>query len=306
MAGNRQKIDLRLLTVFAAVWDERSVSRAANRLGVSQSAISNSLNRLRKSLNDHLFVPGPQGMNPTERAREIAEPIRFGLKCIGDAIDGKIFDPCSEWTFRVAISDQASIIVLPRLLKLLRKTSPTIRLQVSSKRNVSIYDKISLGEVDVGIGVIPEPRHAMTSDILFQDRYVCLMRKNHALANNTITRKIFSEAEHLALRSSHDDSGQIERTLAEWGVTRRIVVNVGQLTAFPSILETTDLLACVPQSVGRVLVNPRLAIVPLPFQGDLVNIVACWSPSRAYQPEIKWLRSKLKEVSQDLIRCDAS
>lgn len=300
MPVNTSRLDLRLLLVFSAVMDERNVSKAAQRLGLTQSAISNALNRLRTSLEDRLFVPTAAGMVPTARALEIAGPIEDGLELIRHALESKPFNPAGRWTFNLALSDQATTVILPPLLGRISSTTPGIKLQVSTKRNSSVREQLDSGEIDVAVGIIPDLGRRFSSRVLLQDHYVCVTRRDHWLTRAPLTPETFARAEHLAMRSTHESSGRMDAMLSEWGVTRKVALSVNQLTAVPAILSSTEFVACVPGTLAALLPAADLAIRPLPFAQATVQIVAAWSTCRASQPALKWILGRLTEVCDSL------
>jgi DNA-binding transcriptional LysR family regulator len=296
MPVNTSRLDLRLLLVFSAVMEERSVSKAALRLGLTQSAISNALNRLRISLEDRLFVPAATGMIPTARALEIAGPIENGLELIRNALETRPFDAAGPWTFHLALSDQASTVILPPLLGAISTQTPRIRLQVSTKKNSSIRDQLDSGDIDVAIGIIPDLGRHFSSRVLLQDRYVCVTRRDHGLNAAPLTPEALARAEHLAMRSTTESSGRMDAMLAQWGVTRNVALSVNQLAAVPAILSSTQLVVCLPASLAALLPTRDLALQPLPFAQASVQIVAAWSRCRTNQPALKWILGRLTDI----------
>ncbi|MDB5643089.1 MAG: putative LysR-type transcriptional regulator [Hyphomicrobiales bacterium] len=296
MPVNTSRLDLRLLLVFSAVMEERSVSKAAHRLGLTQSAISNALNRLRTSLEDRLFVPTSTGMIPTARALEIAGPIEDGLELIRNALETKPFDPAGPWTFNLAFSDQASTVILPPLLGAVSRETPQIRLQCSTKKNSSVRDQLDSGDIDVAIGIIPDLGRRFSRRVLLQDRYVCVTRRDHRLTHAPLTPGAFASAEHLAMRTTTESSGRMDAMLSQWGVTRKVALSVNQLTAVPALLSSTELVVCLPGSLAALLPSADIAIQPLPFAQATVQIVAAWSTCRTSQPALKWILGRLADV----------
>ena len=294
MAVNMTSIDLRLLVVFDAVMKERSVSRAAMKLNLTQGAVSNALSRFRSSMEDRLFIPSPNGMIPTPRALEIAGPLSESLERIRSTLERKVFDPQGDWGFKIALSDQAALVILPNLLKIMATGAPNLQLHVSTKRNTFVRQQLAAGEIDMAVGIIPGLSKRYSTTTLFADRYVCLMRKDHPLGRNSaLTIEDFSRADHLALRTSRDNAGQIDKTLSTWGYKRDARLSVNQLAAVPPILLNTDLVSCLLESVALTLLSPDLKMAALPFHAETVNIVAAITTSRQFEPAQRWMLSLL-------------
>ena len=292
MKVNMQPCDIRLLIVFDAIMRERSVSRAAQTLGLSQAATSNSLNRLRASLADQLFFRTVTGMAPTPKAIELSAPIREGLEKIQGALNYKSFKPEKpEGVFTLAFSDQAVQVVLPSLLGRLKGRAPGIRLNIETKWNSTVQDHLDTATVDLAIGIIPNLPKRFGRAVLFEDNYVAVMRKDHPLSvMSEIDADIFSSAKHLAVRPSIDRSSQIELTLRELGYRRDVAMNVNQFIAVPSILNETDLIACMLKSVAEQLDQKNVTCLPINFIHMPVEITIAGSAVRASNPGNRWLR----------------
>jgi len=301
MILNNTNLDLRLLVVFDAIMREASVSLAAKRLGLSQAATSNALNRLRVSLEDVLFTRSAEGMVPTRRAKELSGPISEALETISLALQKQTFSPGeSSMKFKLAASDQAALVVLPKLLNILSVEAPNIKLQIESKWNSTIHSHLDENIVDVAIGIIPNLSKRFHRRILYEDHYVCIMRKGHSLANNHLSAEEFMAADHLAIRPSLDRVSQFEVTLGNWGFSRNVVMNVNQFIAIPPILRETNLVACLLRSVAEHLPKDDLILLPMPIGRRSVPIVMVWSSVRNHNPANQWMRKKIFQACEHL------
>jgi DNA-binding transcriptional LysR family regulator len=300
MRVNLASIDLKLLVVFDAVMGEHSVSRAAQRLGMSQPAMSNALNRLRFLLKDQLFLRTAEGMRPTARALELGPPITRALRQIQEALEPTQFAPSEAGSeFKLSLSDHATVVVLPRLLPLLQKVAPQVRLRILPKRNSTIQDQLDSGEADFAIGIIPRlPRRFERQD-LYEDEYVCMMHRGHPLAGRRMTRAEFMAAEHLALRPL-DSASVIDQCLKRHKADRKVVLNVTQYLAVPNTIRKRNLVACMLRTVAEHFAGGEFQLSPLPFDIEPMKIVLVWSRARTHHPANAWMRQKMVEACADL------
>jgi DNA-binding transcriptional LysR family regulator len=303
MKLNLAGVDLKLLVAFEAIMAERSVSAAAARMGMSQPAMSNALGRLRLMLKDQLFTRTAEGMRPTARAIELAVPIAEALKKIQEALEPRRFNPSDgSWLFKLALSDQAAIVVLPRLLRRFGTAAPGIDLSVEPKSNDRIQGQLDAGEIDVAVGLMPNLAKRFAQAVLFEDPYVCMMRRDHPLAARPLTRTRFIAAAHLAIRPSPEGSSRIDQLLGALGIRRNVVLTANQYLAVPEILRETDLIACLFSSVARHFSTADFHLCPLPFAADPIRVAAAWSRARTQNGANAWLRQRLHEACADLRR----
>jgi DNA-binding transcriptional LysR family regulator len=294
-------IDFRLLLVFEAIWKEGSVSAAGQQLGISQAATSNALQRLRATLDDQLFTRVAGGMAPTPRAIELSGPILASLQTLRSAVLQRPFQPdVPDWTFRLALSDHAVVVILPLLLRILRQRAPDVKLEVESKWNSRIERQLDVGAVDLAIGVIPHLPRRFGREHLFADQYACVMRRDHPLAGGRLTRAAFSQADHLAVRPSLDRAQVVDEALERLGCPRRVVLNLNQFMAVPSVLKETDLIAYMLKSIADRLLVPGLTIEPVPFAPRRTDIVMAWDRAKTRSPANQWIRNVVTEAAKHL------
>lgn len=301
MPMNLAALELRLLVVFDAVLIEASVSRAAERLGMSQPAVSNALNRLRELLNDRLFTRSSEGMRPTARALELAGPIQAAMRQIESALEPTTFQAGGgEWTFNLAVSDHASVVVLPHLIEHLAQVAPRIELTIQSKRNQDVPGGLDSNEIEIAIGVIPDLPKRFSRLDLFDDHYVCMMRHDHPLAGRPITLEAFLEVDHLAIKPGLSDTSRADRLLAQRGVRRRIVTTVHQFLAAPAIVSRSDLVVLVFGRMTQIFDSRRFYFCPVPVSGIRVTASAVWSQVHTERPAHKWMRRQIAHVVQKI------
>ena len=297
-----EEIDLNLLVVFKHLLAERSVSRTAEVLELSQPAVSNALARLRKLLGDELFLRTPSGMEPTPFAEQLAESITYGLGMIHGALNQRAsFDPAtSTRSFVIGMTDIGEIYFLPKLMERLKREAPGISVSTVRNTAVNLRDELESGKVDLAIGLLPQLKGGFFQRRLFHQRYVCLMRKGHRLAKRKISLEEFSAAEHLLVISEGTGHGKVDEVLRRSGVERRISLTVPHFVAIGHILQATDLLATVPERLADGLSGPfDLAIVPHPATLPEMAINLFWHAKYHKAPANQWLRDLLFEMFAD-------
>lgn len=301
MPVNLASVDLKLLVVFDAVMAERNVTRAAGRLGMSQPALSNALNRVRYLMKDQLFLRGADGMQPTARAVELATPVREALRIFEDTLEPPDFRPAdSTWTFKIGLSDHASIVMLPELLRRVAAHGPKVRLAVQAKANDTVAASLNAGEIDIAIGVIPALAERFGRMHLFDDVYVCVLRGEHALAEGPMTLAGYAAADHLALRPSYAGISGIDRLARQAGVERRVALAVNQFLAVAPLVRCSDMVASLFGRMTDHLDLSGLRLRPVPLPSADVQVVAVWNRILTHHAAHRWLRLQLAEVGKRL------
>ena len=291
--------DLNLLTVFDAVLAESSISRAADRLGLSQPAVSNALARMRKATGDRLFVRLAGGMAPTPYAQRIAGPVRQALATIRASLsESQGFDAAtSERSFGVYVTDLGEAYFLPTLLAHFSKAAPGVRIRTLPMPTESAQEALKKGEVDLAIGNLPDFHAGFYQQRLFQDHYICVVRRGHPAIGQRITARQFAAASHAIATPAGTGHGIILRTLMEHGLKHRIVLQVQNFLVLPNIIATTDLLAIVPHSVGSQLSRYNdVKLLPVPIPIPPFDIKQCWHERFHDDAGNRWLRQQFAEL----------
>lgn len=298
MPVNLAAIDLKLLVVFDAVMAERNVTRAARRLGMSQPALSNALGRVRHLLKDQLFTRGADGMQPTPRALALSAPVSEALRRLEATLEPPRFEAGdTDWTFKLGLSDHASIVLLPALLRHLAETGPGVRLTVLPKANDTVAAALSAGELDLAIGVIPMLPRRFGRMRLFDDAYVCLMRAGHALAQGPFDLAAYAAAEHLAIRPSYAGLSGIDMLARAGGMQRNVTLAVNQFLAVAPLVRSSNLIASLFGRMTEHLDLTGLVVRELPLPATSVQVVAVWNKTLTNHPAHRWLRLRLSEVA---------
>jgi DNA-binding transcriptional LysR family regulator len=288
-----QDIDLNLLVVFNELLKQRRVSAVAATLGISQPAISNALGRLRKVLGDELFLRTSKGMIPTPFAETLAEPIGYALGTLHDTLNvTSSFDPASSTrAFTVAMTDIGEIYFLPNLMKKLALVAPGVTISTVRDQSDTLRDEMERGRVDLVIGFLPDLKSGFFQRRLFRQRYVCLFRKGHPLAGAGMTMKTFLNAEHVSIIAEGTGHGMVDTAIQRAGVQRKVRLRVPHFVAVGHILQTTDLIAVVPEAyAARTLAPFDLLSAPCPIKIPDIAINVLWHARNHREPSSRWLR----------------
>lgn len=299
---NILEFDLNLLVVFEAVLAEASISRAANRLNLSQPAVSNALARMRKATGDRLFVRLGNAMAPTPYAQGIADPVRQALAAIRVSLGAsQEFDPASSRRgFSIYLTDLGEAFFLPRLLERLNRVAPGVRLRtLPMPMDVAETAENALrnGDVDLAIGNLPDLGAGFYVQRLFRDRYVCMVRRDHPAIGERITPRQFAAASHAIVTPGGWGHGIIERTLIAQGLEQRITLRMQNFLVLVSIVATTDMVAIVPHSVGSQLSRHHaVRLLPLPISIPAFDVRQCWQERFHNDRGSRWLRQQFAEL----------
>src|SRR6266849_10735070 len=203
---NLATFDLNLLLVFEAILRERSVTRGAEALNLSQPAMSHALNRLRWMLKDQLFVRTPAGMMPTPRAEQLALPVRKVLDELRLALEPETFNPSTtERWFTIAVNNYAAVVLAGPIVAECSVLAPCLRLSLRPSGTLDLPDLLDRGELDLVISAIDAPAERFASQVLVEDRYVAVMRRGHPAAQGKLDTKRFAALPHLVISSSGED-----------------------------------------------------------------------------------------------------
>ena len=247
-----EELDLRLLKVFDEVYKTRSVSRAAENVGVTQPSVSIALAKLRKHFQDPLFVRTSDGMQPTPYAAELIRPVRDGLGLLDGALRHRAtFDPLrSDRSFCLCMTDISQAVLLPTLLNHLKQAAPGIQLEI-----VPISSEtprmLESGDADLAIGFMPQLEAGFYQQKLFEQRFVCVVREDHPRVRNRLTLKQFVEEDHVVVTTSATGHWILDKALEEKRVVRKVSVRLPDFLGLASIVAATDLLVTRPRPSWR-------------------------------------------------------
>ncbi len=298
-------IDLNLLVVLAAVLQEQGVTAASRRLGLSQSATSHALARLRDQLDDPILLRTPRGMVPTARAQELLPVV---LRILEDTrsvfLGAPGFDPAhAEGVFRVALDASAQRTLLPPLVARLQAHAPRVRLVVrSGVRAETMSTDFERGDVDLAItSFLPVDAHSLHSRYLLSADYVTLWRAGHPEIGRRLSLKRFVEVGHVVVAHPNLADLAIDQALAERGLSRRAVVTVPEPAELPSLVARTDLVATLPGmllEIGDAPSNLSRQSPPIPLDPVPVHLIHHERNDRS--PSLAWLRGEIEAVVAEL------
>jgi DNA-binding transcriptional LysR family regulator len=296
-------IDLNLLVVFDAIMRERSVTRAGQRLGLSQPAMSHALTRLRHMLKDDLFVRSPNGMEPTPRAELLATPIRIALDGLQQSLEPVQFEPeKATATFRIAVDNYAAVVLVAPIAAQVANVAPGVTVDFRPSGTLNLPELLDRSELQLAIGPPGIPGERFSARRLLQDQFVVVHRKGHPAAK----AREFSTEQLATLPQLEISSAQFGADFVEAGPGRsksavKPVMRAPFLSA-AQILATSDLVAVLPLNVAKNMVSShqlvfrRLSRSPKPIEAAMI-----WLRRLDNQPAHAWLRDVVIRVTRNFL-----
>ena len=296
-------VDLNLLIVFDAVMREKHVTKAAKRIGMTQPAVSNALNRLRYIAEDDLFIRSPNGVVPTARALELGPSIRQAINLVENAFDPKSFNPKNSFDeFNIAISNYTASILFPRLAEVLEKEAPNINVRSKQLGDVDLLKELESANIDFIIaGQQLQETENFISQKLYDEDFVCVIRKNHPLAKKKqITVKEFAGAKHLMVATTGKAFGFVDYLLEAKGLKRRVAMTVNQFLVAPSIIRKSDMILTVSRRVSEKFRLDGVKVYPLPLLTNPLRLKLIWHKRSDSNSGNKWMREKIINICKNI------
>ncbi len=297
------RLDLNLVPIAVALYDELNVSRAAQKLGMSQPAVSMALRRMRTTFNDPLFVRAPRGVTPTPRAHALIRAARPVVTHLQDALrSGEMFRPeLDSRPYSFALSDVGEMVFLPKLLERLRSVAPNAMIRSVSAPPAQLERGLESGEIDLAIGYFPDlARNSFFQQRLFTHHFACLMRSRHPLRAR-LTREAFLAAEHAVVRAEGRSQEIVERFLERRKLKRKIVLLTPHFLSLPMVIARSDLIATVPHALAvyfaRLSSGLTVAKPPLDIGG--FDVKQHWHGKFHNDSRSKWLRKQVAQLFND-------
>jgi len=294
-------LDLNLLIALNALLEERSVTKAAQRLNSSQPAMSSALGKLREFFGDELLVRVGREMLPTAQAEFLQRPIAEVLAAIQNTMRAKpVFDPTIESRkFRVMMSDYMATIILPNLIERLRRDAPLIKVDVVPS-DESMLSRLERGEIDLAIS--PEkylsPDHP--SEFVVEDGYVVVVDRSNKEIGDQITLEQYLAADHVVVKLSEDRSASFEDWFLEHvNVNRNYIVSVPIFSMVPSLIANTTMIATMHSMLAnRLKQNFPIRVVEVPGSFPKIREMAQWHRLRDHDLGLAWFREELLNAAQ--------
>ncbi|MCU0093360.1 LysR family transcriptional regulator [Pseudomonas koreensis] len=291
-----RRIDLNLLVILDALLGEQHVTRAAERLHLSQPAVSHALARLRDLLGDPLLVRAGSALVPTARALELAAPLAETLAQVQSLLAPNTFDPASaRRTFRLAMSDYGAAIILPGLIRTLRAEAPGIDLQISHASREGMVEGLLNGDIDLAAGVLPELPGEVRSTPLFEEHYVCLLDRQNLPAGGILDLPTYLSRPHVLLEMRGSGTPEIERTLTALRERRRVAISLPHWSVAPRFISGTDLILTVASRALSEVDDESLVVVPPPFEIAPFTFVSAWHKRRGGDQALNWLNRRIEQ-----------
>ena len=315
-------LDLNLLRVFDALIEEHSVTRAGERLGLTQSAISHALSRLRYVLDDELFVRGPDGMQPTRRAGEMAPRLRQGLLQLQLALTPADFTPArTTRRFTIICGEYVGTIFIPALVARLRETAPNAEIRIRPS-NMGVAEPLLAGRADLAIGSFRRVPEWFVAEPLFEETRVWVLGSDHPAAWQELTLERLAQLPHLIISATGEDEhavagyvvdhglerlvtrsevGLLQGALAARGLTRTIGLSTPHFLAALAMVSHSDMAAPLPRRLAVAFAGTyRLTLFEPPYASPPFPIMALTHREHGSDPAVSWLRGLIRQVAAGL------
>jgi DNA-binding transcriptional LysR family regulator len=290
--------DLNLLTIFDAIMQDRNLTRAGQRLGLSQPAVSHALTRLRRLMKDDLFVRGPEGMVPTARAEQIAQPVHEALAALQMALEPQAARPEDIATdFNLAFSSYAVVNFAQAIFAQIRSAAPRIGLTVRLSGNLNILNELDNGGIDLALTRLIDGGERFKCSTVISDRFACVLRNDHPVARQgSLSIEEFADLPHLKITSDGDYTGFVDEALERHGLARHVAL-AAPFVAASALLSSGELAAVLPERTAeKICANAPLAKLPLPFDSPNLELVLIWHRRHDAHPAHRWLRDTIRKA----------
>jgi DNA-binding transcriptional LysR family regulator len=292
---NISRADLNLLVSFQVLMEERSVTAAANRMFLSQPAMSRVLDRLRHLFQDPLLLRTGRGYSATRRAMHIYNELEKLLPGIESVIGGDKFDPAKSTDhFRIAMTDNVALSLLPKVMDRVMRLSHSISVEVSAWKE-DAFQKLTTNAIDLVIWINSAP-YPLKSETIYHDEFVCLVRKSHPVGNHHITVNKYLSMQHVAVSLGGLRQGRLDDALNKLGYNRNARLSVPFFGALASVVERTDLIATIPGRLAKDITrHSKTKIVRFPIRLPKIAYIQVWHPRNDQNVAHQWLREIVRQ-----------
>ena len=303
--ANLARLDLNLLVALDALLAERGVTRAANRVGLGQSAMSHNLSRLRALFGDELLTRGPEGMRPTPRALALAEPVRAALAQIQALLSrDEAFDPrTAERTFRIGLPDSTEVLLVPALLAYLCATAPGIHLRLHNIDSSRLLDDLDADRLDlaVGMGMFAQGQAHHKRRRLLTETYLCMFNAERTGVSAPITLDDYVRLPHVLTSLREGERGVVDDALAKLGLRRTVMLTTPRFLAVPFLVSRTPVVVTMHARLARFFAAELgLSLSPPPVALQETAVSLLWHASYDHDPAHTWLRQEFVRLAQEV------
>lgn len=295
-------LDANLLVALDALVHESNVTRAARRIGVTQSAMSQTLGRLRRQFDDPILVKVGRRMEPSPFALRIKGRLHAAIGGLEAVVrDRPTFDPhTSTQRFVLATVDYLALLIVPELRKLVAAEAPGVRLAIQALDPESVTGRLAQGTTHLYVGVRSQTERALETRVLYPERLVMLVRRGHPFAGAPPSLDAFADAEHVHVSPRREAGSIVGRGLAASGHDRKVALEVPFFALLPDILSNSDLVATVPARIGDLFAREfEFVVQPIPLELPGFEVCMAWHPTFAADPALVWFRDAVGRVASD-------
>ncbi len=315
---NFRTFDLNLLRIFDEVMAERSLTRAARNLSMTQPAVSNAMRRLRETLGDELLRRSGQGVAPTPRALALWPSVREALNQLQELLAPSVFVPAeASTTYVLAMADATAAEIIPGVVDIIEREAPGVSIRVVPLTTRDPRRLLDDGAADLAIGYFPAVLADLTArtqageavtfahERMYDGQYVCVMRHDHPMASGPFTLNRFCSARHLLVSFSGRPFGFVDEALVALGRKRRVVLTVNQFFTAGRVVANSNLLTVLPRHfLGVTGIQEQLVLREIPFEVPVVHVDSLWHRRQQQQSAHQWLRQTVARAAERAFSAD--
>jgi DNA-binding transcriptional LysR family regulator len=299
---NNRRVDLNLINVFEAIMAERSVTRAARRVGMTQPAVSNALRRLRHLFRDELFVKGTGGVIPTDRAKALWTELEGPMAIVRNATFPARFAPdATTRTFRLAVTESIAGRTVPSITMRIAREAPGAKLHFVPHANLATTAALERGDIDCAVGMFPHPPPTLRVEGLLSDSYVCMFARRHRVLKAPLSLEAFTAARHVLVKQGITEIGIVDDWLSLFGLKRDIAIIVNTCADAIATAAESDFAIVVPESF--IPGHPKrkaIQVAQLPFDNQKILYKLAWHERGEHDPAHIWFRGVVADAVRAL------
>ncbi len=300
---NLRSVDLNLLPLFDALMTEQNMTRAAEKIGMSQPAMSRALGRMRGMMNDELFISTGRGLKPTPRAIQISDSVRRLLDLVSGLLtpDSDFDYVNSDREFNLVFSDYGEVVLLGRILQWMRKLGSSVRINMRSHTSGDLKEALHFGEIDMCLWAIPIPDQDIHNERVFTETYCSLVRRGHPVISNGLDLAQYLSLDHVLAWYPDPQGHYIDRALRANGHERRKMMEVHTSLDMPHIVASTDMICSMPSAMAKYFAELHdLLLFRTPVPDVELPGFLMWHNRSEQDPGHKWLRQFIIDLCRRL------